>query len=142
MAAAHICANYGADEFAWKALLLRADDLAKRDSPGDIRGFLLAVRDCCVHVPAVPEWLESALLKRANYDLPAQAESRRARQLHFFVRWLENDDEYEKLEAIRNIEKGGYVDAEAKAALIDAVMFSQPSVRAAAIYAPVPAELP
>jgi hypothetical protein len=134
MAAAHVCVQRGASAPRWKTFISDIDDLLKRYAPEELRGFLLAVRDCCV-LTEVPSWLESALLERVGYDVRAQAESRRARRLRFFTRRLQTGGEGEPLEAISSIERGGYVDPDAEKALADAVKTRGPQVRSQAIYA-------
>jgi hypothetical protein len=67
LAGRHIVRCYGADEGAWRAFLARADAM-----PGGlkaIRGFLLAVRDCCLAVKdevPVSQWVLDKLANRAE----------------------------------------------------------------------------
>jgi HEAT repeat protein len=66
LAGLHLVEIYKADESEWREFLAQAD--VKSGNTEASRGFLLAVRDCCLarrgHVP-VPDFLEDQLTERA-----------------------------------------------------------------------------
>ena len=67
LAGLHLLEQYGNDDEKWRRFLSEAD--AKDGSPGSIRGFLLAVRDCCSSKGATygtPAFVSEELTKRVN----------------------------------------------------------------------------
>ena len=67
LAALYFVECTGDDEKAWQTFLEEAK--AKPDAPGAIRGFLLAVRDCCLHLEYgafVPGWVLEELERQVG----------------------------------------------------------------------------
>jgi hypothetical protein len=67
LAALHLREECGSDEDSWKEFLVQADHVG---APENIKGFLLALRDCCVArpEPKVPDFVVAQLEARANFD--------------------------------------------------------------------------
>jgi hypothetical protein len=62
--------HYGGNEQQWRDFLAKTDLVA--DAPGAIKGFLLALRDCCLTPDAernVPSFVATELASRASLDL-------------------------------------------------------------------------
>jgi hypothetical protein len=65
LAGLHLVREHGQDETAWKAVLERLD--ACEGGLEAIRGFVLALRDCCLCRPGeVPDFLADELAKRGQ----------------------------------------------------------------------------
>jgi HEAT repeat protein/GTPase SAR1 family protein len=117
MAASYLIGLYGKDEQKWRGLLTEIDQVLTKRKPEEIRGFLLALRDCANLEQGVPTWLSSILVERAQYDIRAQTESNRRRRLGYLVHRVEEGDIEEKSASISEIESGGYIDADAEVVL-------------------------
>ena len=76
LAGFYVVEHYGGNEQQWRDFLAKTDSvLAKTDSvpdaPGALKGFLLAVRDCCLTPDAqreVPSFVAGELASRAGLD--------------------------------------------------------------------------
>jgi HEAT repeat protein len=69
LAGLHLLEQYGKDDEKWRGFLTEAD--TKDGSPGSIRGFLLAVRDCCSSKGAsygTPAFVSEELTKRVSLE--------------------------------------------------------------------------
>lgn len=65
LAALYVVEQRAGSEECWRAFVKEAD--AKSGAPGSIRGFLAAVRDCCLATkPQVPSWVTNELAFRIN----------------------------------------------------------------------------
>jgi hypothetical protein len=65
LAALNLLREYQDDDVRWREFLSRADN--KPGAPQSIRGFLVAVRDCCLARPQeVPGWLADQLARRVT----------------------------------------------------------------------------
>jgi HEAT repeat protein len=128
LAGLHIVERYGAE--AWWGFLDRADAM-----PGGleaVRGFLLAVRDCCLAKEGevtVPEFVTDELAARAGLDLERLRQARlRERVAHYAERLRARDPSDRRLaaEALGEI---GPAAAPAVAALTKALTDADPKVR-------------
>jgi hypothetical protein len=66
----YVVEHYGSDKELWRGFLAQTDSVP--DAPGAIKGFLLAVRDCCLTPNAqrdVPSFVAIELASRAGLDL-------------------------------------------------------------------------
>ena len=80
MAALHVLEHCADDQDAWREFLSRAD--AAPDAPKGIKGFLLAVRDCCLAKGAglnVPSFVAVELAKQAGLN-PEEVSTARVQQ--------------------------------------------------------------
>ena len=69
LAALDAVEEYAGDEYGWREFFSQAD--AKPGAPDTIRGFLLAVRDCCLSKNdelQIPAWVIAELSKRCGLD--------------------------------------------------------------------------
>lgn len=70
LAGLYVIEHYGADEQMWRDFLAKVDSVP--DAPRAIKGFLLAVRDCCLTPDAqreVPSFVAIELTSRAGSDI-------------------------------------------------------------------------
>jgi hypothetical protein len=70
LAGLYVVEHYGGKEQLWRDFLAKTDSVA--DAPGAIKGFLLALRDCCLTPDAertVPSFVAIELASRAGLDL-------------------------------------------------------------------------
>ena len=70
LAGLYVVEHYGDNEQLWRDFLAKTDSVP--DAPGAIKGFLLAVRDCCLTPDAernVPSFVAIELASRASLDL-------------------------------------------------------------------------
>ena len=82
LAAMHVVEQFDGDQEKWREFLDGAQ--AASADPSAIRGFLLAVRDCCLtrgEDARVPGFVEAELAKRAGLDTEAAREARLARRV-------------------------------------------------------------
>jgi formylglycine-generating enzyme required for sulfatase activity len=110
-------------ETAWQQFFADIDQkLAKEnETPEIIRGFLLAVRDCCsddLNNPGIPDDLPDQLARKANLDpdqLRRMQEHRRIRRL---ISQLSVPEEGDRLDAITKLSQCGAVAKRAEPNLV------------------------
>jgi HEAT repeat protein len=130
LAGLHIVKRYRADAEAWQGFLARADAM-----PGDleaIRGFLLAVRDCCLANEGevgVPEFVPDELAERAGLDLERLRQARLQERIARYVHQLEATDPDDRRLAAEILGRIGPAAEPAVPALTAALMDANPSVR-------------
>jgi hypothetical protein len=81
LAGLYVVEHYGGNEQLWRDFLAKAD--SAHGTPGAIKGFLLAVRDCCLTPDAernVPSFVAIELGSRARFE--PQAKRNRDRGLN------------------------------------------------------------
>jgi len=136
MAAFEVLERYGDDEDAWREFLARAD--AAQGAPESIKGFLLAVRDCCQAKGTelnVPSFVAVELVKRAGLDPQAVSTAlvqQRVKDLIFRLNLPHADDRGAAPHAL------GTIGADAQAAvpaLIEKLGDADGTVRYAALVA-------
>ncbi len=115
LAAAHLVEHHGqqADpKFAWDGFFKTLDQILEKENetPEIMRGFLLALRDCCLdnaHEEGVPAELPDQLARKANIDpdeLRRAEEKRRIRRLIFDLSAYDLQD---RLDALAKLGRSG-----------------------------------
>jgi|GEM_PF-378574 len=87
LAALRVIELNGKDEEKWKDFITQAD--GKPGSPEAIRGFLLAVRECCaaeLQNERVPDHVQEELARRAGLEESVVERARRLRRIEFLMR--------------------------------------------------------
>jgi HEAT repeat protein len=121
LAAQDVVREFQSDEARWRDLLLRADELALPAGPLRIRGFLLALNDCCRHPSVrgiVPATVPDELLRRTGSDLPTHARSIIDRRLACYAAALDSSDLTIRMNALTGMSQIGPVARGAVPALI------------------------
>ncbi|MGA3025259.1 MAG: HEAT repeat domain-containing protein [Bryobacteraceae bacterium] len=89
LAALQVVEERAGDEERWREFLKEVD--GKSGAPGSIRGFLAAVRDCCLARPSlhVPVWVPDELVVRIGLDPEAANAARRKHRIQQLIRSLD-----------------------------------------------------
>ena len=129
MAALNLVEDLARTTESWRAFFQEAD--GKPGAPKSIKGFLLAVRDCCEARPGnrIPDSVAIELAKRLSLDADALASSRQHRRIEQLVEHLRSseflDREYGEGELLR-------IGRAAVSALIEVLSDPEPDVRCSA----------
>jgi len=121
------------DEKCWREFLMDAD--TKPGSPSSIRGFLAAVRDCCLAHQSlqVPLWVADELAKRIGLDPEIANVSRLRRRKEELIKNLAAIEAADRAYAAKELGKLGLNAEDAVSALIKMLKEDKGSdVRAAA----------
>jgi HEAT repeats len=131
LAGLHLVHGLGPDEPAWRALLEQFD--ASEGGLESIRGFVLALRDCCLYRPhQVPVLLADELARRGSLDLDALKEARTRERVARYARQLSAPDPDDRRIAAEALETIGAKAAAAVPALTRALEDKDEDVRRAA----------
>lgn len=132
LAAIHLIEEFSSDENAWNSFLGRSD--CTPGAPEAIKGFLLALRDCCLAVSRqnIPSFLISEIERRVGLD-PAVVERahRKQRESELIAR-LGSPFPDERASAAFALAKSGAAPGPATLALTDALKDTDVDVRVAA----------
>jgi hypothetical protein len=91
LAGLHLIREHRGDETAWTPVLERLD--AAEGGIEAVRGFLLALRDCCVYRPGeVPDFLADELAKRGGLNLDKIKEARTRESVARYAQQLRAPD--------------------------------------------------
>jgi HEAT repeat protein len=108
LAGLHLVDRYGAKEDRWREFLAEADGMP--NAPEGIKGFLLAIRDCCLaktDEAKLPEFLPDELAKRAGLDPEVINQIHLEHRIHRLITNLELPDPDDKLLAAQALKKIG-----------------------------------
>jgi HEAT repeat protein len=136
LAGLYLVELYGADEKAWQAFLCEV-----RNKPGtieELRGFLLAVRDCCIARATEAEilnFVSEELGALADLDLEALQHEQFKRRVHLLISELVAPEPEYRARAARDLGRFGTVPQKAIPALIRALRDGDESVRSEVISA-------
>jgi HEAT repeat protein len=136
LAGLHLVERYRADEGQWRKFLKRTD--AKSADLKAIRGFLLAVRDCCLAQKAdeaVPEFLPDEIAKRAGLDLETLEQARVRERVARYTAQLKAFDPKDRRIAAEALMEIGTAAESAIAELIKALKDEDGQVRHNAVLA-------
>ncbi len=108
LAGLHLVQQYGNDEDAWREILAQAED--KPGFPEEIKGFLLALRDCCEvkgKRAGVPEFVMEELGKKAGLDPEAVRRFQRQRRVRILIQELSAPEPEYRARAVEDLGKMG-----------------------------------
>ena len=134
LAGLHLVREHGQDEAAWRSLLERLD--AAEGGLEAIRGFILALRDCCLYRPDdVPDFLADELGWRGGLDPEKVSEARARESVARHAQQLKALDWRDRLVAAKALGMFGPVAVTALPALMTTLQDDEWPVREAAAYA-------
>ncbi|MEO0457709.1 MAG: NB-ARC domain-containing protein, partial [Cyanobacteria bacterium P01_A01_bin.114] len=133
LAGLHLVERFRDDTARWQWLLEQA-----KSKPGnleDIRGFLLAIRDCCLAKTdcKVPAFVSEELGKLANLDLEAIAREQQRRRIQRLKSELSVPELDDRLRAVGILGSLALHSYDAAAALVKSLDNSEPDVRLKAV---------
>ncbi|MBD2080174.1 hypothetical protein [Leptolyngbya sp. FACHB-17] len=108
LAGLYLVEQYRDDEAAWQKFLVEAEE--KPGTVEEIRGFLLAVRECCLVKAAetkVPDFVAEKLAKLAGLDPEALEQERLNRRIRYLISGLSSTNANDRGHAIDEISKIG-----------------------------------
>ncbi len=107
LAGLHLVQQHGKDEDAWREILAQAED--KPGFPAEIKGFLLALRDCCEvkKRAGVPEFVIEELGKKAGLDPEAVRQFQRQRRVRMLIQELSAPEPEYRARAVEDLGKMG-----------------------------------
>jgi HEAT repeat protein len=121
LAGLYLVENYNEKEASWREFIAKVD--SNPDKREEIKGFLLAVRDCCLAKGTdakVPSFVPEELGKLAGLDLEALKQEQQKRRIRRFIRNLGLPDKDDRLHAVDELRK---MAATAKSA-VDGVLIA------------------
>jgi HEAT repeat protein len=135
LAGFHLVNTFGSSEKKWRKFLSMADE--KEGAPESIKGFLLAVRDCCLTIGAepphnVPEFVGDELGNRAHLNAESQRLMKTERRVKRHIQKLQFVDADDRIEAAQSLEHMGEDAKRAVSHLIRALTDPSIEVRIAA----------
>jgi len=134
LAGLHLVRKHGKDATAWKFVLEGLD--AGEGGFEAIRGFILALRDCCLYRPGdVPDFLGDELAKRGGLDLEKLREARRRERVSRYARQLFASDPDDRRVAAETLGRIGFGASDATPALVKVLEDEEREVRLAAVRA-------
>ncbi|MDJ0615286.1 MAG: SUMF1/EgtB/PvdO family nonheme iron enzyme [Calothrix sp. MO_192.B10] len=108
LAGLHLVQQYGNDEDAWREILAQAEH--KPGFPEEIKGFLLALRDCCEvkgKRVGVPEFVVEELGKKAGLDPEVVRQFQRQRRVRMLIQELSAPEAEYRARAAEDLVKMG-----------------------------------
>ena len=115
LAGLHILDLYGEDEAAWHQFLAAADQ--KEGAPATTKGFLLALRDCCLakgKKANAPAFVATELAKRAGLDPEVLKQAQLDQRINRLIQQLEFPLVEDRISSAKDL---GEIGPKAKAAL-------------------------
>jgi len=134
LAGFYLIERCGENEKLWQEFL----DKAQTDAPEAIKGFLLAVRDCCVEKGSehcVPEKINDELARLACLDAETIRAARLKKRIKLLIANLESPDALDRIRAAENLAKIGLEAKVAVPTLIEALKEPNADVQLAVINA-------
>lgn len=110
LAGLHLVTLYGSDRLQWRQWLTQADRMP--GAPESTRGFLLAVRDCCLArstLVNLPEFLLQELDRRTGMTGEEGADSKLEHRLHQLIQQLATPGNRDRFIAIQDLGNLGTV---------------------------------
>ena len=111
LAGLHLVQQHGKDEDAWREILAQTED--KPGFPEEIKGFLLALRDCCEvkgKRAGAPEFVVEELGKKAGLDPEAVQQFQRKRRVRILIQELSAPEPEYRARAVEDLGKMGNKD--------------------------------
>jgi HEAT repeat protein len=132
LAGLYLVEDYKDDAEKWRNFLAEAK--SKPGCPDDIKGFLLAVRDCCLSKGSkkVPDCVAEELGKLAGLDLEALKQAQRKRRIQRLISELSVPEVEDRRRAAEEIGKMGSEAFFAAPALVKALKDEDSGVRGSA----------
>ncbi|WP_221928641.1 HEAT repeat domain-containing protein, partial [[Scytonema hofmanni] UTEX B 1581] len=106
LAGLYLVENYNEKEASWREFFAKVD--SNSDKREEIKGFLLAVRDCCLAKGTeakVPSFVAEELGKLAGLDLEALKQEQQKRRIRRFISNLWLPDKDDRLHAVEELSK-------------------------------------
>jgi HEAT repeat protein len=111
----HLVELYGEQEEDWNKFLSNAD--SQEGSPEAIKGFLLAVRDCCIakgQEAKIPDFVADDLAKRAGMDIEAINRAQKEQRIQRLINQLSVPEAEDRISAVGVL---GRIGSDAEAAV-------------------------